>query len=86
MPPSALGVRSKNLPNQIYRFAKAPADAPMRLNLAIEQVLVKLAYPGSSRLRLHQKHRLPADTPVAQLVGNSRNVAPVPLRPDLRRQ
>ena len=40
---------------------------------------------ASSRLRLHPKHRLPADTPVAQLVGNPRNVAPVPLRPGLRR-
>jgi hypothetical protein len=35
---------------------------------------------------LHLKHRLPADTPVARFVGNLRNVAPVPLRPDLRRQ
>jgi len=57
-----------------------------RLNLAIEQALVKLAYPASSRLRLHPKRRLPADTPVAQLVGSPRNVAPVPLRPGLRRQ
>ena len=32
-------------------------------------------------LRLHPKHRLPADTPVTQLVGNPRNVAPVALRP-----
>ena len=41
---------------------------------------------ASSRLRLHPKHCLPADTPVAQLVGNPRNVAPVSLRPGLRRQ
>jgi hypothetical protein len=48
--------------------------------------LVKLAYAASPRLRFHPKHRLPADTPVAQLVGDPRNVAPVPLRPGLRRQ
>ena len=45
------------------------------------------SYSGaSSRLRLYPKHRLPADTPVAQVVGCPRNVAPVPLRPGLRRQ
>src|SRR6478736_3603129 len=47
---------------------------------------VDAANIASPRLRLHTKHRLPADTPVAQLVGDPCNVAPVPLRPDLRRQ
>ncbi len=45
---------------------------------------VKLAQDGEEAGKADGD--LPADTPVTQLVSNPRNVAPVPLRPGLRRQ